>query len=108
MDVDASVLRHIKDSRGQNLPEGRHDCNVEVIFFQFFYRFRFPDLLRLKDRDIMLYGPGLHIGNRDLPAAAVHPVRLGHNKDDFMLLSHPLQNGCREVRRPHETNSHIS
>ena len=84
MDIDAAVTRHIQDCRRQNLPESSHNGDFEVVFFQFFYSFRLPNLLRLEDRHVMLYRPGLHLGNRDLPASPVHPVRLGHNKDNLV------------------------
>ena len=103
MDVDAAAGRQVQNLLRKDLSVGSNDDDIGALLPQYPNRLRGFDPGGLKYGDAIALRTDLHVGFADPPAAALAPVRLGHNEADlvFIRIGKGLQRRNGEIRSPH-------
>jgi hypothetical protein len=72
----------VNDLPGENPAEGGDDDEIRREPPEGIEKERFPDLLRLKEWKVQVFGEDLDGGRRRCPATPLRPVGLRHDADD--------------------------
>ncbi len=108
MDVDAAESGQIQQAFGLELPKSRHHNELRLELFHFFLESRGLHPFRLEHWQTLGQGIFLHSAHHHFVAPSFGTVRLGDNRNDFILIGfhQGLQAGRSKFRGSHKYDFH--